>query len=152
MHIAHASAVTFHYTLTDDQGHTVDSSVSLEPLAYLQGYGQIVPGLEQAMLGHQVGDRFKVVVTPEEAYGPRHPELIQDVPRAAFQGVDNIQPGMQFQGSNDHGSINVTVTKVDGETVTVDGNHPLAGQVLNFDIEVVTVRESTPDERRDGRI
>jgi FKBP-type peptidyl-prolyl cis-trans isomerase SlyD len=152
MQIAPHSVVSFHYTLTDDQGQVVDSSEGREPLTYLQGSGQIVPGLEKVMAGRQAGDQFKVDVPAAEGYGERHEELVQQVPREAFQGVADIQPGMQFQGRGPQGVINVTVTSVDGETVHIDGNHPLAGQTLHFAIEVTSVRESTEEEREHGHV
>jgi FKBP-type peptidyl-prolyl cis-trans isomerase SlyD len=109
MQIAENSVVSFHYTLTGDAGQVIDSSAGREPLTYLQGSGQIVPGLEKMMVGHQAGDQFQVDVSPEEGYGVRHAELEQEVPREAFQGVEDIQPGMQFQGRGPQGTINVTV-------------------------------------------
>jgi FKBP-type peptidyl-prolyl cis-trans isomerase SlyD len=152
MQIAPNSVVSFHYTLTDDQGQVLDSSQGREPLVYLQGTGQIVPGLEKAMEGRQVGDQFQVDVAPEEGYGAHHAELIQEVPREAFQGVDDIQPGMQFQGRGPQGVINVTVTKVDADKVHIDGNHPLAGQTLHFDVEVTDVRPASEEELSHGHV
>ncbi|WP_329740788.1 peptidylprolyl isomerase [Dyella sp. A6] len=152
MQIAPRTVASFHYTLTDDAGQVVDSSAGREPLPYMHGQGQIVPGLEKAMEGHQVGDKFNVDVAPAEGYGEHQPELIQAVPRSAFQGVDNIQPGMQFQGQGPQGVFNVTVTKVEDETVHIDGNHPLAGKTLHFAIEVVEVREATEEELSHGHV
>jgi FKBP-type peptidyl-prolyl cis-trans isomerase SlyD len=152
MQIADNSVVSFHYTLTDDQGQVIDSSEGREPLTYMHGSGQIVPGLEKVMTGRAAGDQFKVDVTPEEGYGVHHPELAQELPREAFQGVEDIQPGMQFQGHGPQGVINVTVTKVDGDTVHIDGNHPLAGQTLHFDIEVTEVRAATAEEISHGHV
>jgi len=152
MQIAQNSVVSFHYTLTDDQGQVLDSSEGREPLVYLQGVGQIVPGLEKAMEGRQVGDQFKVDVVPEEGYGVHHAELVQEVPREAFQGVEDIQPGMQFQGRGPQGVINVTVTKVDSDKVHIDGNHPLAGQTLHFDVEVTDVRQASEEELAHGHV
>lgn len=152
MQIANNAVVSFNYTLTDDQGKVIDSSDGREPLTYLQGSGQIVPGLEKAMDGHQVGDRFDVDVVPEEGYGIRHAELVQEVPREAFQGVDDVQPGMQFQGQGPQGVINVTVTKVEDGKVHIDGNHPLAGQTLHFAIEVTGVREASAEELAHGHV
>ena len=143
--------VAFHCSLTNEQNEVIDSSEGRDPLVYVQGAGTIIPGLEKAMVGHEAGDKFTVTVDPVDAYGVRHPELIQEVPRTAFLGVEDIQPGMQFQGRNDQGTINVTVTKVDDANVTVDGNHPLAGQALTFAVEVVSVREATEDEWNTGR-
>jgi FKBP-type peptidyl-prolyl cis-trans isomerase SlyD len=152
MQIADNSVVSFHYTLTDDSGQVIDSSEGREPLTYIQGSGQIVPGLEKVMAGRVTGDQFKVDVAPEEGYGVHHPELMQELPRDAFQGVEDIQPGMQFQGHGPQGVINVTVTKVDGATVHIDGNHPLAGQTLHFDIEVTDVRAATEEEIAHGHV
>jgi FKBP-type peptidyl-prolyl cis-trans isomerase SlyD len=152
MQIANRHAVTFHYTLTDDAGNVIDSSDGREPLAYIHGEGHIVPGLEKALEGRSVGDQFKVDVAPEEGYGVRHDELVQVVPKAAFQGVEDLQPGMQFQGRNDQGSINVTVSKIEGDNVTVDGNHPLAGQTLHFAVEITGVRDASEEELAHGHI
>jgi FKBP-type peptidyl-prolyl cis-trans isomerase SlyD len=152
MQIANNAVVSFNYTLTDDHGKVIDSSDGREPLTYLQGSGQIVPGLEKAMDGHKVGDRFDVDVVPEEGYGIRHAELVQEVPREAFQGVDDVQPGMQFQGQGPQGVINVTVTKVEDGKVHIDGNHPLAGQTLHFAVEVTGVREASAEELAHGHV
>jgi FKBP-type peptidyl-prolyl cis-trans isomerase SlyD len=152
MQISNQAVAAFHYTLTDDQGQVIDSSEGREPLTYLHGSGQIVPGLEKQMEGKTAGDKFNADVAPEEGYGIRHPELMQEVPREAFQGVQDIQPGMQFQGRGPQGEINVTVTKVDGDKVFIDGNHPLAGQTLHFAIEVTSVRAATAEELQHGHV
>lgn len=152
MQISERSVASFHYTLTDDQGQVIDSSEGREPLTYLHGTGQIVPGLEKAMEGRQAGDQFKVDVAPEEGYGVHHAELMQEVPREAFQGMDDIQPGMQFQGRGPQGVINVTVTKVDADKVHIDGNHPLAGKTLHFAIEVTEVRDASEEEIAHGHV
>lgn len=152
MQIAERTVASFHYTLTDDAGQVIDSSAGREPLAYLHGQGQIVPGLEKQMEGRQVGDKFDAHVTPEEGYGVRHPELVQEVPREAFQGVADIQPGMQFQGQGPQGVINVTVTRVEDGKVHIDGNHPLAGKTLHFAIEVADVREASAEELQHGHV
>ena len=152
MQIAENAVALFHYTLTNDAGEVLDSSRGREPLAYLHGAGNIVPGLEEAMEGKKVGDAFKVDVAPEDGYGLHHEGLVQDVPRAAFQGVDEIEPGMSFQAQTPQGVHSVTVTKVTPETVTVDGNHPLAGQTLHFDVEVTEVRAATEEELQHGHV
>ena len=152
MQIAQNAVAAFHYTLTDDEGQVIDSSKGREPLTYLHGSGQIVPGLEKQMEGRGAGDKFTADVTPEEGYGVHHAELLQEVPREAFQGVDDIQPGMQFQGRGPQGAINVTVTKVEDGKVFIDGNHPLAGKTLHFDIEVTNVREATGEELEHGHV
>jgi len=152
MQIAQNAVVAFHYTLTDDEGQVIDSSQGRAPLTYLHGTGQIVPGLEKQMEGRVAGDAFNADVAPEEGYGVHRPELVQEVPRAAFQGVDDIQPGMQFQGRGPQGEINVTVTKVEDDKVYVDGNHPLAGKTLHFAIDVSSVREASAEELSHGHV
>ena len=152
MQIAERCVAAFHYTLTNEQGEVIDSSSGREPLAYLHGAGNIVQGLEREMTGTRAGDKFNVVVAPEEGYGPHHDGLIQKVPRAAFQGVDTIEPGMQFHANGPQGPMSVTVTEVDGDTVTIDGNHPLAGQALHFAIEITDVREASPEEVMHGHV
>jgi FKBP-type peptidyl-prolyl cis-trans isomerase SlyD len=152
MQIADRTVASFHYTLTDAAGKVLDSSEGRDPLAYLHGAGNIVPGLEKAMAGRSAGDSFEVDVAPEEGYGPRHDELVQTLPKSAFQGVPEPQPGMQFQGNGPQGPIVVTVTAVEEENVTVDGNHPLAGQALHFAIEVTEVRDATEEELNHGHV
>ena len=152
MQIAQNSVVAFHYTLTNDAGEVLDSSEGREPLTYLHGAGNIIPGLEKELEGRQSGDKLQVAVNPEEGYGETQPALVQEVPRDAFQGVENVEPGMQFQAQTQGGPLMVTVTKVEGDTVTVDGNHPLAGQKLNFDVEIAEVREATSEEVEHGHV
>lgn len=152
MQIADGTVATFHYTLTNDGGEVIDSSNGREPLAYLHGAGNIVPGLEKALAGRSAGDAFDADVAPEEGYGPRHKELIQTLPKSAFQGVPEPQPGMQFQGRGPQGPITVMVTSVEGDQITVDGNHPLAGQTLHFAIEVTEVREANEEELKHGHV
>ena len=152
MQIAERTVASFHYTLTNDAGTVIDSSAGADPLTYLHGVGNIVPGLEKAMEGRQAGDKFDVVVSPEEGYGTPNEMLVQVVQREAFQGVDDVQVGMQFQAQTPQGAISVVITKVEDGLVTVDGNHPLAGQNLNFAIEVVDVREATVEEVMHGHV
>ncbi|MEO7066607.1 MAG: peptidylprolyl isomerase [Rhodanobacter sp.] len=152
MQIAEHSVAAFHYTLTDDDGQVIDTSAGHDPLTYLHGSGQIVPGLEKQMDGRSEGDKFTAVVAPEEGYGVRNDELLQEVPRAAFAGVADIQPGMQFQGHGPQGDINVTVSKVEGDKVFIDGNHPLAGKTLHFAIEITDVRAANEDELEHGHV
>jgi FKBP-type peptidyl-prolyl cis-trans isomerase SlyD len=152
MQIARDSVAAFHYTLTDDQNQVIDSSAGRDPLIYLHGGGQIVPGLEKQLEGRSAGDKFTADVAPEEGYGVHHPELMQEVPRSAFQGVEDIQPGMQFQGRGPQGEINVTVTRVEDDKVFIDGNHPLAGKTLHFAIEVTDVRAASEEELAHGHV
>ncbi|MDP6198991.1 MAG: peptidylprolyl isomerase [Porticoccaceae bacterium] len=153
MTIKDNSAVSFHYTLTDDDGQQLDSSVGNAPLAYLHGAGNIIPGLENALKGKSVGDNMTVAVSAAEGYGEVQSELIQQVPRDAFQGVDSIEVGMQFEAQTGQGgSVPVTVTAISEDTITVDGNHPLAGKNLNFEVSIEDVRDATPEELELGHI
>ncbi|MGM0702293.1 MAG: FKBP-type peptidyl-prolyl cis-trans isomerase [Pseudomonadota bacterium] len=152
MQIAQNSVVAFHYTLTNDAGEVLDSSEGRDPLTYLHGAGNIIPGLEKELEGRETGDKLNVAVTPEEGYGEVQPQLVQEVPRDAFQGVEAVEPGMQFQAQTQGGPLMVTVTQVEGDTVTVDGNHPLAGQKLNFDVEIADVREASQEEVEHGHV
>jgi len=152
MTITANSAVTFHYTLTDTDGVELDSSTDQEPLAYLHGHNNIIPGLENALEGRASGDSLDVTIEPAEAYGIINPEMVQEVPRSSFEGVEDIQPGMRFQADTNQGPVPVVITAVSEETVTVDGNHPLAGKTLNFSVTVESVREATADELEHGHI
>lgn len=152
MQIAQNSVVAFHYTLTNDAGEVLDSSEGREPLTYLHGTGNIIPGLEKQLEGASPGEKLNVSVTPEEGYGEVQEQLMQEVPRDAFQGVENVEPGMQFQAQTEGGPLMVTVKKVEGDTVVVDGNHPLAGQNLTFDVEISDVREASAEEVEHGHV
>ncbi len=152
MQIKENSVVSFHYTLTGKDGQVIDSSEGNQPLTYLHGVGQIVPGLENALLGKLAGEKLDVEVSAEEGYGEHHEYMVQQVPREAFQGVDDIEPGMQFQAQTPQGAMTVTVTAADETTVTVDGNHPLAGQPLFFAVEIVSVRDASDEEITHGHV
>lgn len=149
--IANDLVVLFNYTLTNSEGQTLDQSQG-EPLAYLHGAGNIIPGLEKALLGKTVGDKFTVTVPAAEGYGEYNPDLVQAVPAQMFQGVDKIEAGMQFQAQTDDGVQIVTVKAVEDENVIVDANFPLAGQDLTFDIEIVGIREATQEELDHGHV
>ena len=152
MQIAKDLVACIEYTLTDDAGTVIDSSVGGEPLAYLHGAGNIIPGLEDALEGKKVGDSFKVSIAPADGYGEKNEGLMQVVPKEMFQGVDTIEVGMQFHAQTDHGMQAITVVAVDGSNITVDGNHPLAGQNLNFDVKVVEVRAASAEELDHGHV
>ncbi len=153
MQIAENSVVSIHYTLTNDAGETLDTSDGREPLVYLHGAQNIIPGLESELTGKTVGDAFDVTIQPEDAYGIVNPELIQTVPHSAFEGVEKVEPGMQFQARGDDGNTQlITVTEVAESGVTVDGNHPLAGQVLNFSVQVEEIREASQEELEHGHV
>jgi FKBP-type peptidyl-prolyl cis-trans isomerase SlyD len=152
MQIAQDVVVSIHYTLTNDKGETLDSSAGGEPLAYLQGHGNLIPGLENALNGKQAGDKLTVQVSPAEGYGEYDKNLVQRVPRRSFRGIADVRVGMQFQMQAEQGPRAVTVTQVIGDMVTVDGNHELAGQTLNFDVEIVEVRTATQEELEHGHV
>jgi len=144
--------VSIHYTLTNKAGEQLDSSIGAEPLTYLHGAGNIIPGLENALADKTVGDKLTVTIEPEEAYGERNEEHIQTVPRDMFQGIDNIEVGMQFQADSSNGPAVVTITAVEGDQVSIDGNHPLAGEQLTFDVEIMDIRSATETEMEHGHI
>lgn len=153
MKIAENCVVSIHYRLTDDDGEELDSSAEGEPLVYLHGADNIIPGLEDALEGRQAGEQLDVVVQPDDAYGPVDPEMVQAVPRSAFKGVDKLEPGMQFQMRGPEGQIQVvTVQEVGAKEVTIDANHPLAGQVLHFAVTVESVRVATAEEIEHGHV
>jgi FKBP-type peptidyl-prolyl cis-trans isomerase SlyD len=152
MKVADKTVVVIDYTLKDNDGTVIDSSEGAGPLAYLHGAGNIIPGLEEALLGKAAGDEVKASIEPAKAYGERHEELKQDVPRDLFSGVDDVQVGMQFQSETDQGPVLVTVVEVNDDSVTVDGNHPLAGVHLNFDVTIREVREPSQEELDHGHV
>ncbi len=150
MQVSENKVVSFHYTLKDDAGEVLDSSEGRDPLTYLHGAGNIIPGLEKALEGKDAGDHVEVSVAPEEAYGNRNDALVQSVPRSAFEGVDEILPGMQFQAQTPNGVQILTVVKVEDDTVVVDGNHPLAGKTLHFSVDITDIRDATAEELAHG--
>jgi len=152
MVVAHNKVVQIHYTLTNDSGEVLDSSSGGEPLAYIHGNGNLIPGLEKALEGKGAGEKLNVKVSPEEGYGAKDPSLVQDVPRRAFKGIDKISVGLQFQADSNQGPRMVTVTRIVGDMVTVDGNHPLAGESLNFEVEITEVRDPSEEELSHGHV
>lgn len=152
MQITNNTAVTIHYTLTNDIGEEIDSTRGSDPLVYLHGNGSIIKGLEKALTNKNIGDKFNVRIAAPEAYGEFSEDMIQVISKEMFDGVDNLEVGMQFNAAVNSGTSIITITKIDGDDVTIDGNHPLAGQALNFDIEIVDVRLATKDEISHGHI
>lgn len=149
--IGDKSVVSMHYKLTNEEGRVLDSSEGGEPLAYLHGAGNIIPGLEKALEGKVAGDSLKVKVEPAEGYGEVNPEGIKVIEKSAFEGVESVEAGMTFEAKAPDGSKQqIIVKKVEGDEVTIDLNHPLAGVVLNFDIQIVSVREATKEELDHG--
>ncbi len=146
MQIADKMAVSIHYTLTNEAGEQLDSSEGQDPLVYLHGHGNIIPGLENALKGKEVSDKFSVTIQPADAYGERRDDMVQVVPKSMFEGIDEIKVGMQFHADTSQGMSVVTVSKVEGDEITIDGNHPLSGLALTFDVEVMEIRPATEDE------
>ena len=153
MKITQNAAVVIHYTLNDDAGTVVDSSRDQDPLSYIHGSGGLIPGLEAELEGQGPGDQVHAVIPPELAYGDVEADLMQVVPRSAFPGVEVIEVGMRFTASDQQGQQQtVSVTQIEADEVTVDGNHPLAGQTLHFDVEILSVRAATEEEIDHGHL
>ncbi|MDT4328592.1 FKBP-type peptidyl-prolyl cis-trans isomerase [Methylomonas sp. MED-D] len=151
MQITNNTAVSFHYTLTNRDGEQLDSSRGEAPLVYLHGAGNIIAGLEAALAGKQIGDKFNVTIAPDQAYGEIQEEMKQVVSKTMFGDME-VEVGMQFHADVNYGSGVITVTEINGDDVTIDGNHPLAGEALTFDVEVVDVRPATADEMSHGHV
>lgn len=154
MQITEHKVVSFHYTLTNDAGDVIDSSVGGEAMPYLHGEENIVPGLELALEGKSVGDKLKVSLEAADAYGEFDPAMIEVVSAELFDVVDNIEVGMEFEAQipDGEGFQVVRITDVDGDNITVDGNHPLAGQNLHFDVEITDIRDATAEELEHGHV
>lgn len=145
--------VSMHYKLTNDQGDVLDSSEGREPLTYLHGAGNIIPGLEKELTGKIQGSKLNVTVAPEEGYGTVKPELVQQAPKQAFESIDDLEVGMQLMAQSAEGQQQmITVKEISDDSVTIDGNHPLAGQTLHFDVEVTEVRDATTQELEHGHV
>ncbi len=142
--------VSFHYTLRDPAGRVLDSSAGGEPITYLEGSGQIIDGLDEQLRASEAGAKARVTVPANKAYGERDPEQIQRVKRALLPVEGELKVGDQFQTGHDRFSPVVTVQGIDGDDVLLDGNHPLAGVDLTFDVEIVSTRAATADEQSHG--
>lgn len=153
MTIENKKVVTIEFTVKNaDTNEMIETSVGAEPLLYLHGYNNLVPGLENALTGKAVGDKYDVVVSPEEGYGVRDESLLEQVPREMFQGVDDISVGMEFSADGPQGPVVVEVTAVDDKTVTVDANHPLASVPLAFSGEIKDIRDASEEEIEHGHV
>jgi FKBP-type peptidyl-prolyl cis-trans isomerase SlyD len=150
MIIAKDKVVSIDYTLTNDDGEVLDTSIGAGPLSYLHGYGNIIPGLEAALLGKTAGDRFTAKIAAAEAYGERDDQLIMEVERSFFPEDEDLEAGMQFQANTEGGSLIVTIVEVGDDKVKIDGNHALAGMPLTFDVTVVEIRDAEPEELEHG--
>ena len=153
MQINDSCVVSIHYSLNNSEGDTIDKTADSTPFDYLHGKNNIVLGLEAELTGKSVGDSLKVTVTPENGYGLVNQELIQEVPRSAFNNIGSIEIGMRFQTEDDNGQNQlVSITDIKEDTVTVNGNHPLAGETLIFDVRVEGIRRATEEELECGQI
>lgn len=150
MKITKNSVVSIDYILKNDEGNILDSSEGRGPLSYLHGANNIIPGLENALEGQSVGSKLKVVVEPSDGYGEFNESLVQDVPREHFPEDMEIKPGMRFHAQTEHGPVMVEVKNVEEKNITVDGNHPMAGVRLNFDVTVLGIRDANPEELAHG--
>ncbi|MDR2618149.1 MAG: peptidylprolyl isomerase [Treponema sp.] len=150
MNIARNTIVSFDYTLTNDSSQVLDSSFGAEPLAYLHGHGNIIPGLEQTLEGKNQGDSFRIKVAAADAYGLRDDNLIFSIPRNRF-GDEAVEEGMEFQAQTPDGGYRIVrIAAIAGDKVTIDGNHPLAGMDLTFDVTVRDIREASEEEIAHG--
>jgi FKBP-type peptidyl-prolyl cis-trans isomerase SlyD len=152
MKIENEKVVSINYTLRNDQGEILDTSDGREPLAYIHGMGTIIPGLESQLTGKSAGDSLQVTVSPADGYGEYDFAQVVQVSRSQFEGVSDLKVGMQFTASSPEGHQVVTITSINNDTVTVDGNHPLAGKTLHFDVTVVDVRNASEDELSHGHV
>jgi FKBP-type peptidyl-prolyl cis-trans isomerase SlyD len=150
MQISGKTVVSFHYTLSNSEGEQLETSRGGHPSSYLHGANNIIRGLEAKLAGHSAGDKLTVELPPEQAYGLRQENMQQRVPikHLIFRG--KLRPGMVVQLNTDKGQRSVTVLKAGRHSADIDANHPLAGQALSFDIEIVEVRPATPEEIAHG--
>jgi FKBP-type peptidyl-prolyl cis-trans isomerase SlyD len=152
MTIQKNKVVTINYSLKDESGALLESSEGQGPLTYLHGVGNLIPGLEASLEGKSAGSSLKVSIPPEDAYGVWAQEKVVQVQRSQFSGIDDVKVGMQFSVQSEAGEEVVTVSKVEGDTITIDANHPLAGKTLTFDVSVVGIREATAEELDHGHV
>lgn len=145
--------VEMHYTLKNDAGDVIDSSQGKDPMPFLQGHGNIIPGLEKALEGMKVGETCDVSVEPEHGYGVHHPEGIQEIPMSALQGIDNLEIGMQLQSQDEQGNpFVVHVKEIKDDSIIIDANHPLAGETLHFNVSIEAIRDASKEELEHGHV
>ena len=152
MTIANDHVVAIDYILKDNDGKLLDQSEPNDPLRYLHGHQNIIPGLEEALLGKKVGDELEVRIAAIDAYGEVEEELVQEVPIEQFGDMEGLAPGIQVQAQTSEGPVVFTVTEVKEDSVIVDGNHPLAGMDLNFSVRVVDIRKAADEEIAHGHV
>ncbi len=146
MNVAENKVVGMHYTVKDDEGQVLDTSEGRDALVYLHGSGSIVPGLESALTGKETGEEVTVTLEPSQAYGERNEQLVQEVPKTAFEGVDDLEVGMRFQAQTSEGPMPIRIAQIQDDKVTVDANHELAGKRLHFDVSIESIRDATQEE------
>ncbi|WP_076420322.1 peptidylprolyl isomerase [Colwellia sp. UCD-KL20] len=152
MKITANKVAVIHYAVSNGEDTLIDSSYDHEPLSIIHGTGYLIPGLENALEGHEVGDKFEVTVSPEEGYGERFDDYVQTVPKEMFAEIEDLAVGAQLRATTDDGEQTVIVVDITDSTITVDGNHPLAGIELKFEVEVLEVRDATEDELTHGHV
>lgn len=152
MQVTKHNVVLINYTLKNDTGEVLDTSSGGDPLGYIHGIGNLIPGLENALEGKKKGDKLQVSIAPADAYGQREDSNIKAVPRNQFPDPQNLQVGMQFEADLGHGPRVFTITGLEATEVMLDGNHPLAGETLHFSVEVVDVRKATAEEISHGHV
>ena len=152
MSIQQDHVVSIHYTLKNDAGEVLDGSSGGEPMTYLHGHGNLISGLERELTGKNTGDKLQVKILPADGYGEYDKALVRKVPRRALKGIPKITVGMRLQAQTEAGVRAVTVSQVAGDMITLDGNHPLAGQNLNFEVEVADVRAASAEELTHGHV
>ena len=154
MNVSKNSVVTMHYTLKNgsDQGEVLDTSAGSDPLVYIHGLGHIIPGLEKELEGKTVGDKLQALIAPEDAYGERNDQMVNSMPKSEFPDAEELAVGMQFQVDTDQGPLVLTVLEVKDDEVVLDGNHPLSGFTLHFDVEITNIREATEEAISHGHV
>jgi len=152
MIISPNKVVVLHYAVSDSEGTLIDSSYDEEPMAIIHGSGYLIPGLDNALAEHKTGDKFEVSVSADDAYGQREDGFVQTIPKEIFGDIEDLAVGSQLRATTDDGEQTVIVVDMTDEHITVDGNHPLAGIDLTFDVEIVEVRDATEQELEHGHV
>lgn len=152
MKIAANKVVKMHYAVSDSEDTLIDSSYDHKPLEAIIGSGYLIPGLEDALMGKEVSEKLEVEVPAEKAYGERHDGFVQTIPKDMFGEIENLDVGTQLRATTDEGEQTVIVVDVQEDEITVDGNHPLAGIDLKFDVEILEVRDATEEELAHGHV
>jgi FKBP-type peptidyl-prolyl cis-trans isomerase SlyD len=152
MQVEKNKVVAIDYTLKDDDGAVLDTSEGREPLSYIQGTGNLIPGVENALEGKSSGERVEITVPPETGYGVRDDSLMLKIERDKFGEIEDLKEGLRFRMETPDGPMIFTVLEVEDAEVLVDGNHPLAGMTLNFDITIQSIRDATEEELEHGHV